>query len=150
MPSQEQRAAKSLRVGERGIGDERGVAAPAVVVDHERGERTGVGRDLPVLPSGSPAGSVVTRLVDQDRAGDVADAAGAELRGEGRDGVDARARDRRIAAGDDHEVAGRVMRSSVFRRVSAPSTASAPMAVKSFWFDAGTSMRSASWASTSP
>ncbi len=41
-------------------------------------------------------------------------------------------------------------RTSVVKRASGPSTASTPIAVSSFWFDAGNSGESGSWAPTSP
>src|SRR5918995_1923161 len=41
-------------------------------------------------------------------------------------------------------------RTSVVKRASGPSTESAPIAVSTFWFDAGNSGMSGSWAPTSP
>ena len=145
-----ERSAEAVGVRERGIGEEGRVGAPAIAIDHQCRQRPGVGRDLPVLPTGGAAGAVVARLVDEQRARDLGDTAS-------RTWAASSASECGPADASVGSPPGTITRSpegasltSVARRASGPRTASAPIAVSSFWFDAGASATSGSRVSTSP
>ena len=61
-------ASRKRSVGERRVGEERRIAAPAIVIDHERRQRPGVGGDLPVLPTSGAARRRGRASVDEQPA----------------------------------------------------------------------------------
>ena len=146
-----ERGAEAVGVRERGIGEERRVGAPTVAIDHQCRQRPGVRRDLPVLPTGGAARAVVPRLVDEQRPGDLRDAVRPHLGGElGRASAGRSTRSVGSPPGTITRSPEGASFTSVARRASGPRTASAPIAVSSFWFDAGASATSGSRVSTSP
>ena len=100
-----QHLAEQLAVAERRVGHEGGVVAMPVVLDHQRRQRPGVGRHLPVLPARRPAAAHVTALVGHHVAGHPPDAGRQQLIDQGAEGVGAVDGQRGVASADQHQVA---------------------------------------------